>query len=67
MVHAGEKFAEESFFGEVTACRRQTWSGINALVFIATLFVVPLLELEKRDLYGAVTGSVSLIKTVLGE
>jgi hypothetical protein len=44
-----------------------TISGINAFVFIATLFVVPLVVLEKKTLPGAVTGSVSLMKKVLGE
>lgn len=42
-------------------------SGINALLFIATLFVVPLVVLEKKALYGAVTGSVTRMKKVPGE
>ena len=48
-----------------------TWtlilSGINALMFIPTLFVVPLLVLEKKTLSGAVAGTVTLMKRVLGE
>jgi membrane-anchored glycerophosphoryl diester phosphodiesterase (GDPDase) len=48
-----------------------TWtliiSGINAFVFIATLFAVPLVVLEKKTLSTAVTGSVMLMKKVMGE
>jgi hypothetical protein len=48
-----------------------TWtlilSAINALMFIPTLFVVPLLVLEKKSLSGAVAGTVTLMKKVWGE
>jgi hypothetical protein len=42
-------------------------SGITAFLFIATLFAVPVMVLEKKTLSGAVTGSVTLMKKVLGE
>ena len=42
-------------------------SGINVVLFILTLFVVPLLVLENKRLIGAVAGSVSLMKKVWGE
>jgi hypothetical protein len=42
-------------------------SGINVVLFILTLFVVPLLVLEDKHLYAAVTGSVTLMKKVWGE
>jgi hypothetical protein len=41
--------------------------GINIVLFILTLFVVPLLVLENKCLPEAVTGTVSLMKTVWGE
>jgi hypothetical protein len=42
-------------------------SGINGVLFILTLFVVPLLVLENKPLFSAVAGSVSLMKKVWGE
>jgi hypothetical protein len=42
-------------------------TGINIVLFILTLFVVPLLVLENKRLPEAVTGTVSLMKTVWGE
>ena len=42
-------------------------TGINIVLFILTLFVVPLLVLENRRLPEAVFGSVSLTKNVWGE
>jgi hypothetical protein len=42
-------------------------SGINIILVILTLFVVPLLVLEHRHLPEAVAGSVSLMKNVWGE
>jgi hypothetical protein len=42
-------------------------SAINILLFTLTLFVVPLLVLEKKSLREAVAGSLSLIKNVWGE
>jgi hypothetical protein len=42
-------------------------SGINALLFVLTRFVVPLLVLENRRLPEAVAGSVALMKKVRGE
>jgi len=41
--------------------------GINIVLFILTLFVVPLLVLENKRLPEAVTGTVSLMKHVWGE
>jgi hypothetical protein len=42
-------------------------TGINIVLFILTLFVVPLLVLENRPLQEAVSGSFSLMKNVWGE
>jgi hypothetical protein len=42
-------------------------SGITLLLFVLTLFVVPLLVLENTSLAEAVAGSVSMVKKVLGE
>jgi hypothetical protein len=42
-------------------------SGINIVLLILTLFVVPLLVLENRRLPEAVAGSVTLMKNVWGE
>ena len=42
-------------------------SGINIILVILTLFVVPLLVLESRHLPEAVAGSVPLMKNVWGE
>ncbi|WAC04882.1 MAG: DUF6159 family protein [Methanoregula sp.] len=39
-------------------------SGINGLLFVLTLFVVPLVVLENKRLPEAVTGSVTLMKNV---
>ncbi len=39
-------------------------SGINGLLFVLTLFVVPLLVLENKRLPEAVAGSVTLMKNV---
>jgi hypothetical protein len=42
-------------------------TGINIVLFILTLFVVPLLVLENKRLQEAVFGSFSLMKNVWGE
>jgi hypothetical protein len=42
-------------------------SGINIILVILTLFVVPLLVLENRHLPEAVAGSVTMMKNVWGE
>ena len=42
-------------------------SGINIILVILTLFVVPLLVLENRNLPEAVAGSVTMMKNVWGE
>jgi len=42
-------------------------TGINIVLFILTLFVVPLLVLENKRLPEAVTETVSLMKNVWGE
>jgi len=42
-------------------------SGINIVLLILTLFVIPLLVLENRRLPEAVLGSVTLMKNVWGE
>ena len=42
-------------------------SGINIVLLILTLFVVPLLVLDNRRLTGAVAGSVTMMKNVWGE
>ena len=42
-------------------------TGINIVLFILTLFVVPLLVLENKRLPEAVSGSFSLMKNVWGE
>lgn len=42
-------------------------SGINIVLLILTLFVIPLLVLEKRRLPDAVAGSIALMKNVWGE
>ncbi|MCK9592778.1 MAG: DUF6159 family protein [Methanoregula sp.] len=42
-------------------------SGINLLVFVLTLFVVPLLVLERKRLSEAIAGSAALMKKVWGE
>jgi hypothetical protein len=42
-------------------------TGINIVLFILTLFVVPLLVLENKRLQEAVSGSFSLMKNVWGE
>jgi hypothetical protein len=42
-------------------------AGINIVLFILTLFVVPLLVLENKRLPEAVSGSFSLMKNVWGE
>jgi hypothetical protein len=42
-------------------------SGINIMLVILTLFVVPLLVLENRHLPDAVAGSVTMMKNVWGE
>ena len=42
-------------------------NGINIVLFILTLFVVPLLVLENKRLQEAVSGSFSLMKNVWGE
>ena len=42
-------------------------SGINVLLFVLTLFVVPHLVLEKKSLKEAVHGSVALMKNVWRE
>jgi hypothetical protein len=40
---------------------------INTLLFVLTLFVVPLFVLEKKRLKEAVSGSFTLIKNIRGE
>jgi hypothetical protein len=42
-------------------------TGINIVLYIMTLFVVPLLVLENKRIREAVLGSVSLMKNVWGE
>jgi hypothetical protein len=42
-------------------------SAINVLLFILTLFVVPLLVLERKSLREAVLGSFTLMKKIRGE
>jgi hypothetical protein len=42
-------------------------SAINILLFVLTLFVVPQLVFERKNLKGAVLGSFILIKKILGE
>lgn len=42
-------------------------TGINIVLFILTLFVVPLLVLEKKRLPEAIAGSAALMKKVGGE
>jgi hypothetical protein len=42
-------------------------SAINVLLFVLTLFVVPLLVLEKKSLKEAVLGSFTLMKKIRGE
>jgi hypothetical protein len=42
-------------------------SGINFFLFTVTIFVIPLMVLEKKNLVDAVTGSVALIRNALGE
>ncbi len=42
-------------------------SAINALLFVLTLFVVPLLVLERKRLKEAVSGSFTLMKNIWGE
>jgi hypothetical protein len=50
MLHAGEKFAEESFFGEVTAWRPQTWA---VWVFIGSLFMLAVYTFSRQEIYDA--------------
>lgn len=42
-------------------------SGINIVLIILTLFVIPLLVLEEKQIYAAFIGSVSLMKKMWGE
>ncbi|MGD0081205.1 MAG: DUF6159 family protein [Methanoregula sp.] len=42
-------------------------SAINVILFVLTLFVVPLLVLEERRLKEAVSGSFTLMKNIWGE
>ena len=49
-LHAGEKFAEESFFGEVTAWRPQTWAF---WVFIGSLFMLAVYTFSRQEIYDA--------------
>jgi len=50
MLHAGEKFAAESFFGEVTAWRPQTWA---VWVFIGSLFMLAVYTFSRQEIYDA--------------
>lgn len=50
MLHAGEKFAEESFFGEVVGWRPQTWA---VWVFIGSLFMLAVYTFSRREIYNA--------------
>lgn len=49
-LHAGEKFAEESVFGEVTAWRPQTWA---VWVFIGSLFMLAVYTFSRQEIYDA--------------
>ena len=49
-IHAGEKFAEESFFGKVTAWRPQTWA---VWVFIGSLFMLAVYTFSRQEIYDA--------------
>jgi len=42
-------------------------SAVNVFLFVLTLFVVPLLVLERKSLKEAVSGSFSLMKKIWGE
>jgi hypothetical protein len=42
-------------------------SAINLFLFVLTLFVVPLLVLERKSLKDAVSGSLALMKKIWGE
>lgn len=42
-------------------------SAVNVLLFVLTLFVVPLLVLEKKSMKEAFSGSAALMKNVWGE
>jgi hypothetical protein len=42
-------------------------SAINVILFVLTLFVVPLLVLERKSLKDAVSGSLALMKKIWGE
>ncbi len=49
-LHAGEKFAEESFFGEVKAWKPQTWA---VWVFIGSLFMLAVYTFSRQEIYNA--------------
>lgn len=52
----------EAAYGEILII-----SAINVFLFILTLFVIPLLVLERKSLKEAVSGSFTLLKKIWGE
>jgi len=51
-VHAGEKFATESFFGDVVAWRPATWA---VCVLIIPLFFLAIYTFSRKDIFDANT------------
>ena len=50
MLHAGQKFEKESFFGDVVAWQPVTWA---VWVLIGSLFFLAVYTFSRRDIFNA--------------